>query len=266
MRIQEKNIFIVLFIPIIGGIISGITGIAGTNNAALIPLSVIILIGSYIYPLVIKIKMVNEINLICENDGNKTMHYLLMCLFSILTFGIVYLVYVYRLQNRLYQNAEEYGARVTVTGGTIVLCKLLSLVTAGASGIVAESIILKSFNDIAYGYNNGKALPEPENKDSGLMKCIEGSLKGAAVKMNDGEPIVIGTSAADASFVLTDRTVSRKHCEIVYLASIDKYSVTDFSTNGTRLADGTRLPKNIPYNVDRYSVLVLSENSKLQLN
>lgn len=54
--------------------------------------------------------------------------------------------------------------------------------------------------------------------------------------------IVIGRDPAVSQLILNGSDISRKHCEITYDPSGDRYLVEDFSSNGVFRMDGTRIP------------------------
>lgn len=69
-----------------------------------------------------------------------------------------------------------------------------------------------------------------------------GEYKGQYLPMAEQTPLIIGRNAAGCNLVLEGSGVSRIHVEITYLAGEEAYAVTDYSSNGTFLKNGTRLP------------------------
>lgn len=96
------------------------------------------------------------------------------------------------------------------------------------------------------------------------IKCIAGAgdMSGARVGLPDNESIIIGRDPAEASFVVFDSKVSRKHCAVEFSKAENRAYVTDLSSNGTRLGDGTRLTKGLRTPVADGTVIVLSPASK----
>lgn len=85
------------------------------------------------------------------------------------------------------------------------------------------------------------AAPPPVAK--GTIVGESGSYAGMSFPIEDGETVAVGRDAKICSIVFAEGhpKVSRKHCEIRYAAKSGTYFVTDFSKNGTFLANGTRL-------------------------
>ncbi len=98
----------------------------------------------------------------------------------------------------------------------------------------------------------------------GKVVGMSGKYSGVVFDLNDGEEISFGRSAKDTNVVLdqTDMDISRKHCVVRFDANTNKYFVTDMSTNGVSLANGTALSKNTPVLVDRGNVIYLGKNKK----
>lgn len=83
---------------------------------------------------------------------------------------------------------------------------------------------------------------------AGALVGIRGIWLGAIIRMQDEEEIIIGRDAGVANLVFAEKTISRKHCSIVYHGSTGLYTVTDWSMNGTFRGDGSRLSKGRAYN------------------
>jgi predicted component of type VI protein secretion system len=82
----------------------------------------------------------------------------------------------------------------------------------------------------------------------GTMVGLTGMYKYATITAREGESLVVGRDAVFAHLVIDvdAEKVSRKHCEVRFLSDDKGWQVTDFSTNGTFLADGRRLEKDKP--------------------
>lgn len=79
--------------------------------------------------------------------------------------------------------------------------------------------------------------------DGGRIVCTGGEFNGANFDIING--IVIGKDANRCNIVLNNSTVSRVHCVIKYNKKNDIYIVCDRSSNGTFLANGTKLERGI---------------------
>ncbi|MCL2136725.1 MAG: FHA domain-containing protein [Coriobacteriia bacterium] len=82
----------------------------------------------------------------------------------------------------------------------------------------------------------------------GTIVGIAGMYKYATINVQQGEALIFGRDAVLSHLVIDQNAekVSRKHCEVEFLTDGANWQVTDYSTNGTFLADGTRLEKNKP--------------------
>lgn len=99
-------------------------------------------------------------------------------------------------------------------------------------------------------------------KVGGLI-CIRGSHLGQLIPLPSDKPVMLGRDATQCTYVITDLQVSRKHCEIVYVAALEKYRVVDYSKNGTFLGNGTRLRKGEEYYLAPAEELYLGNEDNL---
>ncbi len=95
----------------------------------------------------------------------------------------------------------------------------------------------------------------------GTLVGIKGACAGYSFDLAPGEEIVIGKDAKVASVVIDTayKEISRKHVSIIYDATIDRYRVTDYSSNGT-WADGTRIPSGETVNLRSGTILKLAND------
>ncbi|MFR6590252.1 MAG: FHA domain-containing protein [Gallintestinimicrobium sp.] len=56
--------------------------------------------------------------------------------------------------------------------------------------------------------------------------------------------------------------ISRRHCEVMFNSQVQKYRVTDFSSNCTYV-NGSRLPANSPVLLTRGTELALGDNNNI---
>lgn len=82
---------------------------------------------------------------------------------------------------------------------------------------------------------------------TGAMICVKGSNIGSMITLQSDKKVIVGRDSEISNYVIHDPKVSRKHLEITYIASINKYLVEDYSTNGVFLKNGSRLEKNKEY-------------------
>lgn len=116
-----------------------------------------------------------------------------------------------------------------------------------------------------------KVLEEKNNKQSKIqkklktvparLKCISGEYTGAEIPIQDKNPVIIGKNSAVAHIILSNSYISGNHCSIRYDADRKKFVVTDTSTNGTYLENGTKLPKNVDSFLPEGSIILLGNGS-----
>lgn len=96
-------------------------------------------------------------------------------------------------------------------------------------------------------FENMKNKFKPSNTDRSLsLYCSQGEYAGISFPVTPDEPISIGKNPEQSNIVLSDGGVSRLHCTITYSGSEDQYIVTDHSSNGVYLENGSRLVKETP--------------------
>ena len=86
---------------------------------------------------------------------------------------------------------------------------------------------------------------EPDVKKIGRLTVLCAPLYGGAVELTHTREIWIGTDPNECGLIAQGTGISRKHCCLSYNAKSDTYLLMDISANGTYLADGRRLPKNL---------------------
>lgn len=275
--IKQKNIFLILFMSVIGMIISLIITLIGADNLFLALLSLVIAIGSAVYQIVMLTKMVKEINIMCEGDGEHLMHYFAALLLGCVTLGIYYIYYLYRVQERLYANRKKYDVAITEKGTAIIMWYLLGFITLGICSLIALSIPIRNFNKMAYAYNKMHGLGEANNqsatenltcKSTYSLEFTEGAegdpAIGGQVNMKSGDLIIIGRDPSVSNFVVKDSTVSRKHCSIKVSSVGDKIMIIDHSSNGTYVGR-QKLIKEIETSIAKGDVITLSNKTKFTI-
>jgi hypothetical protein len=91
----------------------------------------------------------------------------------------------------------------------------------------------------------------------GSITGLTGMYKGASIDVAVGDELIIGRDPVLSNLIISENAdkISRKHCGIVFDGA--KYSVMDYSSNGTFKADGTRLMANIPTTMPRGTEIIL---------
>lgn len=278
--IEYKSPFKIIALPIIAVVVCVIIMLLGGLFivGAYVLFGIIAVVLS-IYVNIMWSRIVEDINYMCIGDREGTLlPYAPAMQIGALTLGIYAVYYLYRVQMKMYNNSDRYDARVTASGGKIVLWCVLSLVTLGIGFIVAEVILINSFNQFALAYNRAANAESNSGNDiknnlrfkasKGSIKCVSGiqgeTMVGAAVYIGAGESIAIGRDPAQSQLVLKDEAISRRHCMVRYNPDSNLYSVIDFSSNGTYNGK-VRLQKGKENTLPAGTVLTLSKHTKIQL-
>ncbi len=94
----------------------------------------------------------------------------------------------------------------------------------------------------------------------GVIRCLSGEWMGANFNLQNMEKVNIGRDSSACNIVLSSPAISALHCSIQFNAYNGKYSVTDYSTNGTMISVGGgnvfRLQKNVPLELENGTVYI----------
>lgn len=101
------------------------------------------------------------------------------------------------------------------------------------------------------------------SEPSGGLICIRGKHLGHMISLPADKIMTFGRNPAECNIVLDDSQVSRKHCQITYIASLGQYRIVDLSKNGTFLGDGTRLQQGKEYYIKSATEIYLGSNENL---
>lgn len=100
-----------------------------------------------IYRLYFYYKLSLDVNAVCEDDGKETESYLIATILGILTFGLYFRYWEYKLAQRLCANAPRYGFKMAETGKDIVVLGVFS------AGYISGWELIKNINKIGEVYN-----------------------------------------------------------------------------------------------------------------
>lgn len=155
----------------------------------------------------------------------------------------------------------------------IMLCNNISKVFNKSTGFTFGLVLLPTVFRMILAFGNARYFMYrdewnvPDNDfdyHEGYIEFLTGDKSGAKLDMKDGETVSIGRDPKLVNFVIGKDTknskVSRKHCEIQYAAEQDVFYVTDFSSNGTKLEDGTSLLKGVKTPIRRGTTVILPGN------
>lgn len=109
-----------------------------------------------IYGIYFWYKYAEDMNIVCEGDGQNTQNYIIVILLSFVTCGIYSFIWYYGIGNRLAANAHRYGLQFQENGTTILLWELFGAFLCGIGPFVAMHIMIKNMNELAYCYNTGR--------------------------------------------------------------------------------------------------------------
>lgn len=107
-----------------------------------------------IYALFFFHKWAQDVNTVCEGDGQRTAGLLKMILLSLVTCGIYNVIWYYQLGNRLAINAPRYGMSFQENGTTVLLWFLFGWLLCGIGPFVAMHILFKNTNILCAAYNS----------------------------------------------------------------------------------------------------------------
>ena len=123
------------------------------ENRSLLKYLILSLITCGIYSIYFMFLMTDDINTICEGDGEDSPNYIIVLLLSFVTCGIYHWFWIYKQANRLYYAGEEYGVSVNETGTTILLWVLLGSLLCGLGSLYAWYLMFDNLNRLARAYN-----------------------------------------------------------------------------------------------------------------
>lgn len=106
-----------------------------------------------IYGLYWLYKFIEDVNVLCAGDGERTAGLGAVIGLSLVTLGVYGYYWWYKLGNRLYNNAGRYGVHFDETGTTILLWNLLGAVTFGIGSFIAMYFVIRNTNVMAASYN-----------------------------------------------------------------------------------------------------------------
>ena len=126
------------------------------RNIVMYVVLTIITLGIYGYYFIYM--LAQDVNEMCEGDGQSTGGLAAFILLSFVTCGFYAYYWYYQLANRLQLNASRYGITVMESGTTILLWCLVGLLVCGIGPLVAMHLIIKNTNAMAVAYNQMNGL------------------------------------------------------------------------------------------------------------
>lgn len=102
--------------------------------------------------------MIQDVNTVCDGDGEHTRGLLGLILLSLVTCGIYSFYWYYCLGNRLANNASRYGMSFQENGTTVLLWLVIGSLLCGLGTWVATYIIIKNCNQLCAAYNRAHGI------------------------------------------------------------------------------------------------------------
>lgn len=98
-------------------------------------------------------RLAQDMNALCEGDGEETPGLLVFIVLSLCTCGFYSYWWEYKIGNRLQRNAPRYGLLFQENGTTIILWQVVGMLLCCIGPFVAMNIIIKNTNAMATAYN-----------------------------------------------------------------------------------------------------------------
>lgn len=105
-----------------------------------------------------------DVNRICEGDGQEMPNYIVVWLLGMLTCGIYVYYWMYKQGNRLQSNAGRYGIWIQENGSGFLVWALLGLVTCELSIWYSYYLMISAVNKIAPAYNRYYYRTQPSGR------------------------------------------------------------------------------------------------------
>ena len=107
-------------------------------------------------------------------------------------------------------------------------------------------------------------IPAASRAAGAALEGVAGMYAGSSYPLEPNQPVILGRDPAYAKIVFSQgaQKISRRHCEVMFNSRVQKYRVTDFSSNGTYV-NGSRLPANSPVLLTRGTELALGDNNNI---
>ena len=106
------------------------------------------------------------------------------------------------------------------------------------------------------------SLAMSSSSDGGVV-CMRGRNIGHMIPLPADKPVLFGRDAVACQHAINDIQVSRQHCTISYIATLNKYRIVDTSSNGTFLGTGERLAKYKEYYLPPATEIYLGNGDNL---
>ncbi len=91
-----------------------------------------------------------------------------------------------------------------------------------------------------------------------FVRVVSGSINLGQWTIPADREMSVGRDFNSCDLVVYGNSISRKHCTVTYSSQSNCFLLTDYSSNGTYLSDGTRMQPGAVYALDAGSVVLLA--------
>ena len=116
------------------------------------------LVTCSIYPYFFIHKLAEDVNDICEGDGESTSGILAFIFLGFITCGIYRIIWWYKLANRLQANGPRYNVPIQENGTTYVMWVLFGSLLCFIGPFIALNFVIKNTNKLCTVYNQYNGL------------------------------------------------------------------------------------------------------------
>lgn len=123
------------------------------SSRSLLTWAVLTILTCGIYGYYFTYSLAQDLNTMCEGDGERTPGLLEFILISFITCGFYAYYWYYKIGNRLQTNAPRYGLSFTENGTTILIWQIFGALLCCIGPFIAMNIIIRNTNAMASAYN-----------------------------------------------------------------------------------------------------------------
>lgn len=235
-----------------------------------------------------------DVNYICDGDGESMQNFIVVFLLGICTCGIYFYYWQYKQTERLRKNASRYGIRIPESGSGVLVWSLLGIITCALASYYAHYLMITALNRFVpvyngYGYQNSYGNGGYQNMNgygnyqnlngygnagyqdqsyqesmNGKITCLAGPELGVVTWIQDAQTLVFGQDGGSCNHIIMGNSIEAKHCSITYRKWDCKYIVVDYSVKGTYLAENDeRLEPGKSYELDAGTVIYLGDRATI---
>lgn len=201
-----------------------------------------------IYNLYFVYAIAQDMNIVCEGDGEKTEGLLVFILLGMVTCGIYTWIWYYKIANRQQFNAGRYNLNFVENGSSVILWMLVGSLLCGIGYYVGINIIIKNMNSLAYVYNSQTYNGQSQNY-GGQPQNYGGQPQnyGGQPQNYGGQPQNYNGQAQQNNFDQTDKSVE----EISLLCKYGEFAGCSFPVKkNERVVIGRDLTCNIKFDAN----------------